>query len=136
MTRKTSIKTYRQIESEGLLSKLRWVVYKHIFEYGPLTQKQAVMKLGRPGHDYGSFTTRFSELEKRGLIAVVGEVKCEFTGRMVCLWDVTSDLPCKPERKESHKEKIKRLEKEILAVKLRMCRTCKERYAADRELPF
>ena len=52
-------------------------------------------------------------------MGVVYEVKVveNAKGRQVILWDTTDHLPKKPEIKETKTEKIKRLEKDIRALK-------------------
>jgi hypothetical protein len=46
---------------------------------------------------------RFAELERVGVIAVVGEKDCSVTGRNVLLWDVTEKLPIKLEKEKKIK---------------------------------
>lgn len=100
MFRETSIEVYNQLKSEGALSRLRWIVYDHIFHNGPVTQRQAVLKLSNRMESNGTFSSRFSELEKIGLLQILGKVVCEFTGRKVYQWDVTNKLPIKLEKEK------------------------------------
>jgi len=104
MVRDTSIEAYQKIEAEGLLSKLRWIVYDYIYHHGPCTQRQVERGLlGRLSH---SITPRFAELEDLGVIKSVGEVKSDETNHMNISWDVTSNLP--------NKDGLKKIPKSIL----------------------
>jgi len=97
LTRRTSIDVYHQIEAEGLLSKRRWEVYKHLFRHGPLTQREVTDQISHKFAAERSYTPRFAELEKMGVITSVGERACSITGRQVLIWDVTDCLPTKYE---------------------------------------
>ncbi len=88
---------YRQIEAEGLLSKRRWEVYRHLFKLGPLTQREVTDQVSSKFAAERSYTPRFAELEKMGVIESVGERTCSITGRHVLIWDVTDKLPAKYE---------------------------------------
>jgi len=95
-TRDTSVAVFNQIRENGLLSKRRLQVYQYVFQHGPCTAKQATDALTEMSSlRSDSFRPRFAELEKRGVIEVVGETTCEKTGHKVILWDVTSSLPKK-----------------------------------------
>lgn len=93
--RHTSVEVYRQIRNEGLLSELRLEVYETVFNHGPITQGETWMKLHRPRP---SVTPRFAELQKRGVLKIVGERECASTGRKAVLWDVTDSLPVEPKK--------------------------------------
>jgi hypothetical protein len=116
VTRDTSIEVYNQIKEEGLLSRLRFDVYDTLFRSGPLTQMETCRLLSS-FHQDRSIMPRFAEMEKMRVIASVGERDCGITGRRVMLWDVTSRLPEKLEKKETSTEKIRRLENEIEILK-------------------
>jgi hypothetical protein len=97
--RKTSLQTYRQIESEGLLSALRFEVYSAIYRAEePITQGEcwATYFPHRQRHDVAP---RFAELEARGVIASVGERVCRVTGRRCMVWATTNNLPKEPPKK-------------------------------------
>ncbi len=99
MIRKTSIQAYQEIESNGLLGHLQWIVYKYIFENGPCSMMQANLDLNRNKYSNGSYTSRFSELKKMELVHEVGHHVCPHTNKTVILWDVTDKLPKKIEKK-------------------------------------
>ena len=101
MIRDTSIEVYHQIEAEGLLSALRFDVYKCLFHNGPLTQMETCRKMASIRQDR-SIMPRFAELEKMGVIKIVGEKECSVTGRKVYTWDVTKNLPLKLEKPVRH----------------------------------
>lgn len=122
MTRKTSIETYRQIESEGLLSRRRLQVYQTLYKIGPATAAEISQE------DQGSFTNpakgdnshaRLSELMKMGCVEEVGTKACSITGRNVILYDVTSDIPkpYKAVKKESKSQILDDLMAELIALK-------------------
>lgn len=100
--RKTSAETYRQIESEGLLSGLRMIVYKTLYHHGPLTQMELCRKVGSDSIQDRSLMPRFAELEDMKCIAPFNERVCNVTGRKVLEWDVTEKLPTK-----TKKERVK-----------------------------
>lgn len=97
--RQTSLEAYRQIQSEGLLSRVRFDVYSILFREGPLTMADIHKRLssGRSVSG-GTYTSRLSELERIGVIREVKRVKCPITGRTATLWDVTDKLPIKLEK--------------------------------------
>lgn len=88
MIRQTSIQAYREIEAKGLLSKVRWLVYAHLYTHGPLTGSELNSQMGGVGYH-----KRLSELERLGVVATVGRRTCSITGMECELWDVTANLP-------------------------------------------
>jgi hypothetical protein len=113
--RQTSIDIYNQIESGGLLSYLRFEVYKAFFYNGPMTQGE-MWKRCFPERQRHDVAPRVAELVSRSVLAYVGERMCEVTGRVCMVFDVTSNLPKEPPKKITNKEKIKHLEKRILEL--------------------
>ncbi len=103
--RRTSIETFRRIEAEGLLSQLRFEVYKVVVERGPMTEGECWAWHFEGKRQRCSITPRFSELEERGVIAVVGERKCGFTGNLAQVWESTDNLPIIPNKKPTPAEK-------------------------------
>lgn len=99
MTRRTSAEAYYEIKANGLLSKRRFEVYEELYLGGPGTQTEVVHRiwakrahgLRRPGQP--SFTPRFRELLKRGVIVEVCERPCKITGRNCIEWETTTNLP-------------------------------------------
>jgi len=113
MIRDTSIESYNRIQSEGLLSKLRWAVYNHIFHNGPCTGPDTENKLGgsdNGGHFTNSITPRFAELERLGVIKSVGYRKSELTDHRQILWDVTRNIPDNSKLKVESKSVLKERE--------------------------
>jgi len=88
MIRQTSIQAYREIEARGLLSKVRWLVYAHLYTHGPLTGSELNTQMGGVGYH-----KRLSELERLGVATTVGRKTCSITRRECELWDVTAYLP-------------------------------------------
>jgi len=100
--RQTSIDVYHQIESEGLLSKRRWEVYHILFNHGPMTSNETFdySKLhGVDGYRHNA-NARMTELRELGVVQEIGTTLCSKTGRRVILWDVTSNLPKEPPKKD------------------------------------
>tara|TARA_R110000744_G_scaffold27446_1_gene67036 strand:- start:195 stop:626 length:432 start_codon:yes stop_codon:yes gene_type:complete len=109
-TRQTSIDCYRQIKSEGLLSKRRLQVYEILLENGCLTGTELSIlfkqKHFSSNHSEG-IRNRISELFDRGVVYEKGIVECKSTGRKVIQWDLTDKLPLKI--KNSNKTKKQKI---------------------------
>jgi hypothetical protein len=119
MTQNTSINAYNTIKGNGLLGKLQFEVYDVIVHYGPITQGEtwSVHFQDRQRHDIGP---RFAELEKKGVIARIGERACGYTGVDSYIYVATENLPIKlPKAKtknqiiEALTDKVARLEQQI-----------------------
>jgi len=111
MVRRTSINAYHKIETEGLLSKRKWQVYKALFQYGPATGSE----LFRYMHDHRNPThsnvvTRLGELRDMGCVMELTTRRCEVSGQNVIVWDVTDRVPIKLEKRETSRQKILKLE--------------------------
>lgn len=94
-SRDTSVEAFKIIRENGLLSKRRMEVYKYLYENGPCTAKQVTGNLRQGLQDSGGYNTRLSELRRMGVVKEVDKVKCDESGQMVILWDVTSEIPKK-----------------------------------------
>lgn len=112
MTRQTSIEAYNEIKDEGLLRRLQFQVYDALYSNGPMTQGELTAH-AFPGTDKTVTTPRFAELAKLGVIAVVGKRPCRISGRNCMVWDVTTALPEKPEKKETKDQQIRRLKARV-----------------------
>jgi hypothetical protein len=78
------------------------VLFRSLYQNGPLTA-QEVWKLlrGDAGDNrINGITPRFSELERLGVVAPVGERNCTVTNRNCVVWDVTANNPTKPIKKQ------------------------------------
>lgn len=101
--RSTSAAVYQQIQNEGLLSKLRFLVYAALYvNKEPKTAHEIWHQLRDKAARRGDaringITPRFSELERLGAIKSVGERPCTITGRICTVWITTNDLPKKSE---------------------------------------
>lgn len=91
--RQTSLQAYNEIQANGLLSHMRWVVYDCLFRHGPLTAHELDKYLAKPGETKTSYHKRLSELRDMGVVAEVGERPCSITNMTAVLWDVTDKLP-------------------------------------------
>ena len=103
MTRQTSIEAFNKIKKKGLLKRLRWDVYKVLFDHGPLTSNELAVRYFSP-LQYQSLSSRFSELRDMGVIQEIGKKKDDYTKMKVILWDVTNKLPIKINKKISKKD--------------------------------
>ena len=99
--RETSIKAYRQIVAEGLLSRERLRVYQYVFHHGPVTSGEAFARMVKDTRSpLSQSRARFTELRDMNVLREVGERKCKISGRMCIVWDVTKSLPGPLQEKE------------------------------------
>lgn len=127
MVRRTSIAVYRRIKAEGLLSKMRFAVYRVLFYYGPMTRAEIVKHLSTPGTArQPDIYNRLSDLRKMKAADVVGTRTCSVTGNTCQLWDVTDRIPEKVERDRSQleilEEENRLLRDEVVRLKIAMNR--------------
>lgn len=97
MVRQTSIDSYNIIKENGLLDGLLFTVYEAIYFGGPMTQMETCRAINSPKTQDRSLMPRFAQLKNMGAINEVGKKICSITGREVLLWDVTKNIPSKPE---------------------------------------
>jgi len=105
MARSTSIRAYKKICEQGLVTKMKWKVYDALFCYGPATANEVFYTLGLNARNAANITTRLSELKKMGITKKIGKRNCTVTGMYVTLWEVTKKLP-KNYKKKKTKNKI------------------------------
>jgi hypothetical protein len=113
MTRQTSINTYNQIKSEGLLSKKRLLVYEIFMDYGgengELTGSQVseiFKKLYPTSQHSETIRNRITELRDMGVLTERGTTDCPISKREVIKFGLTDALPTKLEKKKTQAEKI------------------------------
>ncbi len=115
--RKTSRDVYHRIESEGLLSKNRWEVYKVLFHHGPLTSGEIyrLLKMDNVSMWKGAVCARVSDLNNMQCVYEVGVRECSVTGEIVTVWDVNADLPrpLPKNLKQSWRQRYEALELEL-----------------------
>jgi len=100
MIRETSIEAYRHLVENGILAEKNRVVYEYLWKNGATTQKKTERNFNDRTY---TLRPRFAQLEKMGLIKVVGEINCEETGRKNLLWDVTDRVyPLPIKRKKDY----------------------------------
>lgn len=117
--RDTSIEAYHKIKESGVLSERRMEVYDILFNHGPLTATEIFQysKLnGVKGYRHNT-NSRLYELRDMGVVKEVQTTTCSVTGQTVILWDVTSNLPEKLEKKKSNKEIIQELTLQITELR-------------------
>ena len=117
--RDTSAIAYDEITKNGRLGKAQLRVYEFIYKYGPCTINAIIENLSSPGQNTGVFTGRMSELHEMRVIRVIGETEGP-TGHKVKLWDVTSSLPMKREKREAKNEQIKRLTARVAELEAKL----------------
>ena len=100
--RQTSVDSYNLIKEQGLLSRLQFDVYHVIFTNGPITQGETWSEYFYKSQRH-AIAPRFAELERRGVIEVVGERVCRLSGRNCTIWDVTGKIPVKYEKPKRYK---------------------------------
>ena len=77
-SRQTSIDCYKQIKSEGLLSKRRWEVYDIVFKHGPMTSNETSdfpSLKGVDGYRHNA-NARMTELREFGVVQEIGTKNC------------------------------------------------------------
>jgi hypothetical protein len=90
----TSNAAYFQIESNGLLSRMRWVVYNDLSVNGPSTAAEVTTRLLGPNVGNPSYHRRLSELEELKVVHRTGIRTCHVTGYDAEVWEViTGALP-------------------------------------------
>ena len=118
--RETSIESYLKINDEVLLSEKRLMVYEYLFINGPLTQREAVEGMAKNRNDQAAIVPRFAELLRHGVIKIVGYRVNAATGKRAILWDVTSAIPVKLEKKAPLKKQIIDLIAEVSDLKSKL----------------
>lgn len=104
--KETSLTCYRQVVAEGLLSRVRLLVWEELARRGPVTGRELDAALAQPGETRTSYHKRLSELQRVGLARVVGTRACRVTGREAEAWEAVDAIPTKPERQETRLERF------------------------------
>lgn len=86
--KQTSIDAYYKVMESGLLSKRRKQVYEFIFQNGPVSMHHTWRSIA-PHLATGGISTRFSELERMGLICASGYEMDIISKQRVVLWEIT-----------------------------------------------
>lgn len=89
-----SLNAYYQIRDEGLLSKMRMMVYEVIVKHGPINATQIYREHLRHVQQH-SVTPRFSELLRQGVIKLHHTAPCPYTGYESDFFVQTNQLPKK-----------------------------------------
>lgn len=101
---------YLSIVNGGLLGRAYLAIYRYIYEHGPTTRNRLDSALC-PGKSNPWPSRRLVEMERMGVLAVVGQDKTD--GTPADLWDVTDRLPVKPPKRLSLRDRVRRALKEI-----------------------
>jgi len=112
MIQETSRIAYDTIKKNGMLKGRQLQVYEEIFKFQPISINRLIQNLGRPGMNTGSITGRISELQRMGVIWEVGQEQAH-TGHRVILWGTTEQLPRKPEKVETWRQRCIRQEEDL-----------------------
>ena len=90
--KRTSREAYHKIKEMGTLSEMRMRAYTYVRFYGPVTSLE-LDTLGSKQTKRPSLHKRLSELERLGLVKVVGTRKCRVSGNTAEEWDITDHVP-------------------------------------------
>jgi DNA-binding Lrp family transcriptional regulator len=119
MTQKTSLDVYKRIIASGLISKRRKEIVEILWEHTALTGNQ-ISKIHKEKHNTNSFSenvkNRITELEQMGVISIVGIVACPLTKNQVNLYALSGNLPVKLEVKQTKKQKVDNIKKQIVEI--------------------
>lgn len=113
--RSTSKEAYQAVLKSGMFGHNMLLVYKTLFEFGPLTQTECCIhaesldSANRKADLKQSLSTCFSKLRRYGIVIETGKRKCKITGFKCIEWDVTKFHPEKPKPFKSLKIQIKDL---------------------------
>jgi hypothetical protein len=103
MARTTSVQAFHTIQSNGLLSKARFNVYRALYQDGPVTRNElsAILE-ARWGIRINPnlVSSRLNELRAMGVALEAGNKVCPITGMTTINWDVTDQLPGKPPKRD------------------------------------
>lgn len=89
MVRDTSLEAYNEIRNNGLLSKMRFTIYKAVVFFEGSTANEIFERLGLKTNQSG----RFTELREMGVIKELSKRECNITGRKCITWGSTDKLP-------------------------------------------
>lgn len=102
--RQTSAKAYYKIKNEGLLSKMRMLVFESIHILEPCTASEvfqyAKLKTNQSG--------RITELLQMGVIEEAGIVNCPVTQINVMSWKLSGKMPKALPKKDSRPAKFEK----------------------------
>ena len=122
MIRQTSIQTYNEIISSGLLSDKRLKVYDILYTHpqGLTGSEVSTIFKGRYPTSNNSETirNRITELVKMGVAYEVGVVQCPISKRNVLKFSLTDNLPVKLDKVVSKKKKVDNALNEIMSYAL------------------
>ena len=114
----TSIKTYHEIISEGLLGDRQVEVYELLAKNVPLTDMEITQKLGKKDPNY--VRPRRKELVDMGIVEDAGKRKCSITNRDAYQWQIVE------------KAAFKKLVKKLLKKDKIECAACHGKGWIDR----
>ena len=110
MHHQTQIEAWQNINDNGLLGRLQLAVLTLVYNSDGITQGEA-LKLYNDEigvNNSGSVSTRFSELERMGVIESIGTRACKVTGNNCLQYVFTGKLPIKPEKKPKKADQVKK----------------------------
>lgn len=97
--RSTSRQSYQAVKATGLVTGLRWQVYRVLHHNGPLTANEVAQFDTLNTHQIDSVRPRFAELESLGVIESVGSRECSVTNMNSLVWNVTDYVPTRADLK-------------------------------------
>jgi hypothetical protein len=87
-TRGTSAEAFHDIQESGVQADMARTVLSAVRQHGPITRSELDAVLKGPNEVNPSYHKRLSELERKGLVAVVGTRPCRISGRRCAEWAV------------------------------------------------
>jgi len=112
MTQETSKHAYKLAIESGLVSRLRLKVFEVLCQHSPMTANECRQYL-QTTNNSGVYSTRFSELERQGLIYSKESRACQITGYKAMVWEITGSYPHKLAANGSKKQIVARMVKRI-----------------------
>ena len=124
----TSLKTWREINENGLLKKLKLKVYNFIFENPSLNAREIERDTGiRSNTLHGVLRP----LVKAGAIEMFGTKRCPLTGNETNCYRVTGKIPVEPKRQRTKRDLINELRDDMKAIHFKILHLTTAHRSAD-----
>ena len=131
MIRETSREAYHHALDNGSIGRREKLICSLLYDQGPMTANSVSAyirhQIGGSSAIDTNTCARMTKLRDMGALVEVGQVQDPISGRRVILWDITENQPVRLIQRESNKQKIARLEKEIVELRAELISfRCKE----------
>lgn len=124
--RLSSVRCYRQIKEEGLLSRARLAAYEALIEHGPATAGElsfAMSQMVTFRMARNDLAGRLKELKELGVVMELPTMRgCQVTGRLCLVWEVVDALPNNDglTKRVPAKQQVKELESTVAMLRARV----------------